>query len=242
MEKIVVKNLSKTYRTPGMPRFEALKDVSFELKKGECLALIGESGSGKSTVGRILMGLDTPTKGSIYMNGEAMENWTPRQWREHRKQIQAVFQDATGTLNPRLSVEHNVQIAMKNLTSLRRPQRKARILELMELTHMNPRLLKTPTSGLSGGEQRRIALLRALSIRPDYLILDEVTSGLDTVNAQRVVDVLEICSREYSYGCLLISHDMRIVERLANRIVELSQGEVIGTATRKHGKEETQAQ
>lgn len=238
MGKIVVKNLCKTYYTPGMPRFEALNNVSFELNKEECVALIGKSGSGKSTIGRILIGLDTPTSGNIYLNGEATEKWTPRQWRTHRREIQAVFQDATGTLNPRLSVEHNVQIAMKNLTKLNRQERKARIIELMELTHMNTRLLKTPTSALSGGEQRRIALLRALSIRPDYLVLDEVTSGLDSVNTRRVLDVLEICLQEYSCGCLLITHDMCAVECLADRIIELSHGEIIGKAVRKHRKED----
>lgn len=242
MGEIVVRNLCKTYHTPGLPRFEALRDVSFSLQKGECLALIGESGSGKSTIGRMLIGLDKPTSGSMLLNGEAMELWTVRQWLAHRREIQAVFQDATGTLNPRLSVDHNVQIAMKNLTSLSRAERKARILELMELTQMNPRLLKTPTSALSGGEQRRIALLRALSVRPDFIVLDEVTSGLDSVNTRRVVDALDICLREYTCGCLLISHDMRVVDRLADRVIELSHGEIIGKATRTRGKEDQSAQ
>lgn len=242
MGEIVVDHLCKTYSMPGMPRFEALKDVSFSLKKGECLALIGESGSGKSTIGRMLIGLDKPTSGTMQLNGERMDLWNQRQWRGHRREIQAVFQDSTGTLNPRLSVQHNAQIAMKNLTDLNRSERKQRIAELMELVHMSPRLLKTPVSALSGGEQRRIALLRALSVRPDFLVLDEVTSGLDSVNTRRVLDALEICLREHSCGCLLITHDMRVVDRLADRVIELSHGEIVAIAKRNGRKEDANAQ
>lgn len=104
------------------------------------------------------------------LDGESISKWNYNQWRIHRKKIQAVFQDATGSLNRRLSVEHNLEEALRNLTNLSAKERKQRILELMDLTATDRRLLNTLTRNLSGGEQRRIALLRALAVRPDYLI------------------------------------------------------------------------
>lgn len=233
MGEILIRDLSKVYDAPGKKRFEAVSGVSFALKKGECLSLIGESGSGKSTIARLLIGLEPPTSGSILMDGEEMTAWDRKEWRRHRARIQAVFQDSTGTLNPRLSVRSNAQIALKNLTDMNAEQRRERILELMDMMRLNQRLLKTPTSALSGGEQRRVALLRALSIHPDYIVLDEMTSGLDLVNTGRVLDALEIYLRRYECGCLLITHDMNVAYRLSNRIIQLAHGRIVGTAVRE---------
>lgn len=177
MAEIQIRNVSKDFLDASGKPFHALKDISFTWNKGENISFTGESGSGKSTIARLLIGLERPTSGEILLDGENIAKWSYGQWRSHRTKIQAVFQDATGSLNRRRSVEHNLEEALRNLTKLSSQERKQRILELMDLTATNRKLLDTPTKNLSGGEQRRVALLRALAVRPDYLILDELWKG-----------------------------------------------------------------
>lgn len=177
--------------------------------------------------GRLLIGLERPTSGEILLDGENIAKWSYGQWRSHRTKIQAVFQDATGSLNRRLSVGHNLEEALRNLTKLSFGERKQRILELMDLTATSRKLLDTPTKNLSGGEQRRVALLRALAVRPDYLILDELTSGLDLISQKAIREVLEAYHREYRCSYFLITHDMKFAYRLSQRIYELESGQIV---------------
>ncbi|HJK36803.1 MAG TPA: ATP-binding cassette domain-containing protein, partial [Methanocorpusculum sp.] len=186
-----------------------------------------ESGSGKSTMARLLIGLERPTQGKILIDGEDTGKWTYNQWRRHRTKIQAVFQDATGSLNRQFSVARNLEEPLRNLTKLTSQERKARILELMDLTATSRKLLDTPARNLSGGEQRRVALLRALAVRPDYLILDELTSGLDLISQKAIREVLEAYHREYRCSYLLITHDMKFAYSLSQRIYELERGQII---------------
>ena len=171
--------------------------------------------------------MERPTSGEILLDGENIAKWSYGQWRSHRTKIQAVFQDATGSLNRRLSVGHNLEEALRNLTKLSSGERKQRILELMDLTATSRKLLDTPTKNLSGGEQRRVALLRALAVRPDYLILDELTSGLDLISQKAIREVLEAYHREYRCSYFLITHDMKFTYRLSQRIYELESGQIV---------------
>ena len=153
--------VSKTYMDEKHQPFQVLHNVSFSWSAGENIAVLGESGSGKSTLARLLIGIEKPSSGTITWNREDITRWNTSTWREKRRCIQAVFQDASGTLNPARSVYHNVEEALRNLTKLDKQQRRARIGELMELTHMDSHLLQVPVRQLSGGEQRRLSLLRA---------------------------------------------------------------------------------
>ena len=135
--------------------------------------------------------------------------------------------DASGTLNPMRSVRSNVEEAMVNLTSLSKRERRERIGELMELTHMEKKLLDVPARQLSGGEQRRLSLVRAMSIRPKYLILDEVLSGLDLISADAVIRVLEQYHREFDCAFLLITHDMDSAYRLSDTILTMQAGQIV---------------
>ena len=166
-------------------------------------------------------------KGTIFLDGEDTSSCSTEDWRKRRTKLQAVFQDASGTLNPMRSVRSNVEEAMVNLPSLSKRQRRERIGELMELTHMEERLLEIPARQLSGGEQRRLSLVRAMSIRPKYLILDEVLSGLDLISADAVMHVLEQYHREFDCAFLLITHDMDSAYRLSDTILTMQAGQIV---------------
>lgn len=236
MDGLIAKNLCKSYPGTDGRSFSALRNVSVSLLTGSCTALVGESGSGKSTLARLLTGMERPDRGQILLDGEDATRWNWREWRSRRKKLQAVFQDTAGTLNPRLSPLHNVEEAMVNLTDLNASQRRSRIEELMALTHMDLRLLETPVRQLSGGEQRRLSLLRALAIRPQYLILDEVLSGLDLISADAVMTLLERYRQEYECTILLVTHDMDSAYRLSDTILTMHSGQIVRTGIKNTQK------
>lgn len=229
MDSIVVQGVSKVYPDAKGNPFTSLNNISFVWNRGENIGITGESGSGKSTLARLLIGLEKPSSGDIFLGKESIGCWNYNRWRRERKHVQAVFQDASGTLNPQFSVYRNVEEALCNLTTLDKKQRRNRIYELMEMTGMGTKLLEVPTRQLSGGEQRRLSLLRALSIHPDYLVLDEVSSGLDLLSAEAVFSVLEKYHREQGCACLLITHDKQNAFRISHRIFEMQKGEIIKT-------------
>lgn len=231
MECVIVAKVSKRYLDAKGNPFHALDQVSFTWDRGTNLAVTGESGSGKSTLARLLIGIEPPTLGEITLDGENIARWNFRRWRKARHHIQAVFQDAAGTMDPAYSVYRNMEETLRNLTTLNSAQRKKTILELMELTRMDQHLLEVPVKQLSGGEQRRLSLLRALSIKPDFLVLDEVTSGLDVVSADAVLTLLENYHTHYGCSYLLITHDRQAAYRISDHILVMEKGKII-----QHGR------
>ena len=234
MDKIVAQNITHSYRGADGKTFNVLNDVNLELSAGECIALLGESGSGKSTMARLLLGIEKPNSGSVFLDGNDITHATKTQWREYRQRVQGVFQDASGTLNRHRSVYQNMEEGLVNLTSLNKAERKAEIYKLMELFHMDKSMLKTPARRLSGGEQRRVSLVRALSLKPKYLILDEVTSGLDLISTEAVLSTLKLYKERYGCSYMLITHDKNCAYEMADRIYIFKNGTVASI-----GKKET---
>lgn len=224
MEGIIINHVTHSYQSERGDTMTVLKDVNLHWQKGESLALMGESGSGKSTLARLCIGLERPTNGMILLNGEDTTNWKFRKWRKHRSRLQAVFQDASGTLNPKRSVYQNMEEALINLTEQNAAQRRSVLEKLMEHTDLDQALLKTPVRRLSGGEQRRVSLLRALSVHPDYLVLDEVASGLDLISADAVLTTLENYRKIFCCSYLLITHDWDHASRLTDRVLTMESG------------------
>lgn len=227
MAGLVVENLSKVYRSGGRC-FKALNDINLEIEEGEFVSVLGESGSGKSTLARIILGLESPSSGSVKMDGRCIFQYrTKRDVLDFRRKVQAVFQDSSGTLNPKLSVYSNITESLNNLTDLNPCCRRERIHELMKQTNMELELLKRPIRKLSGGEQRRLSLLRALSINPRYLVIDEVMSGLDFISADAVMNLLRLYKKRQRCGCLFITHDKKCAYRLSDRIIVLKNGSIV---------------
>lgn len=233
METIEVKGVSQSYADSNGNSFVALNSISFCWHAGESIAVMGESGSGKSTLARIVTGLEKPTTGAVYIDGEDVRSWKRHKWREKRTQLQAVFQDATGTLSPGRSVLQNAEEALCNLTTLSKAQRRERVMSLMEQMELKPEIIKTPVSRLSGGEQRRLGLVRSLAIEPRFLVLDEITAGLDLISAEAVLRVLKKYQRTHDCSYLLITHDESTAARLCSRLFEIERGQIIHESVRE---------
>ena len=225
--EIVIQKVNQVYHDASLGDFHALSDISLRIEKGKNLAIEGESGSGKSTLARLLIGLETPASGQILMDGQDITRWNYGTWKKHRRKIQAVFQDTSGTLNPARSAFANVEEALVNLTDYNGRERKQRICDLMDAVHMDHKLLHTPVRQLSGGEQRRLSLLRAIAVQPDYLILDEVTSGLDLISADAVLTLVENSAKLYRCSCIFITHSRKEAMRISDRIIIMQKGKIV---------------
>ena len=233
MDHLAVERVTHRYQNDKGAVHTVLRDFSFVWNKGESLALMGESGSGKSTLARLCIGLERPSEGRILLGGEDTSSWGYREWRRHRSRIQAVFQDAAGTLNPRRSVLQNMEEGLINLTGYGREERRRVLKELMGHTGLEERLLQTPVRKQSGGEQRRVSLLRALALRPDFLVLDEVTGGLDLISADAVLTLLERYREQFGCSYLFITHDWTQASRLADRVLMIENGKLMTDAAAK---------
>lgn len=231
MEGIVIEGLHKVYPLSGKRFLPVIQDVHMAVSLSEIVALTGASGSGKSTIAKLIMGLEYPSKGSITIDGIDYRKAKKLEKRNLYRRVQGVFQDAGGTLNPRLSVYHNIEESLVNLTSLNKAQRRERLLTLMAQLDLSEKLLKQHVHQLSGGEQRRLSLLRALSVQPKYLLLDEVVSGLDQGSIQRVERLLTTYRKRYNCSYLYITHHWESACRLSDRILIMDKGRIVKEGT-----------
>lgn len=217
----------------GMPQFPVLKDISFKVPKGRTLGLIGESGSGKSTIGRVMAGLLAAAIGQAQLNGRKLDLSNPRKRTlQDRRELQIVFQMADTALNPS---QTNADILGRPLAfyhSLRGKAKENRILELLDMVRLPASIAYRSPRELSGGQKQRVNLARALAANPSLIICDEVTSALDTVVATTVIELLVELQRELGLSYLFISHDLGKVEAMCNEVMVLYRGEQVELADR----------
>ena len=205
----------------------AVNDVSFEVYAGESLALVGESGSGKTTVGRCVLKLIEPTSGRIAFTGYDVTDLSQKEFRRFRPHIQLVFQEPYDSLNPRMTIH---QILGENLVlekRLDRRQREARILELLDMMLLSRDLVDYYPHEITGGEQQRIAIARALSTAPALIVLDEPTSALDISVRADIINLLRDLQRQTGVAYLFISHDLTAVKEISHRVAVMYLGEII---------------
>ena len=210
-------------RTTGYVK--AVDGVSFSIDHGETMALIGESGSGKSTVAETIIGLQQATDGSIIFDGEDITNPTDEQRRELRSRIQMVFQDPTSSLNPRRTVGKSMEVPMKS-RGVPKQEREERISELLDLVELNDEYLYKHPHELSGGQKQRINIARAISIEPELLLLDEPTSALDVSVQAKIIGLLEDLQAELDLTYLFITHDLSLVRNFADETAVMYLGEL----------------
>ena len=219
MELLRVENLCKNYGS-GDALVKALQNVSFSLEKGEFAAVVGESGSGKSTLLNCIGGLDNPTSGKVYLDGEDLfALGEPKRTIFRRRHIGFIFQSFH--LISELNVEQNLIFPL--LLDHRKPE-PSQVEELLELLGLKDRRRHLP-SQLSGGQQQRVAIGRALIMRPAIILADEPTGNLDSKNSQDVIDLLTCASRQYQQTILMITHNIHLTSSAA-RILRVSDGVV----------------
>lgn len=234
-----VENLSVSFPTKKnffgktLNEFKAINDVSFTVFEGETLGLLGESGCGKTTLGRTLIRLLKPTSGNILFNGKDISGIAEEEMRTMRKDIQIIFQDPYGSLNPRMTIGEAINEPMKVHHILPTDkQRREKIESLLEKVHLKPEFFNRYPHEFSGGQRQRICVARALSLSPDFIICDESVSALDVSVQAQVLNLLNDLKNELGFTCIFISHDVRVVHYISDRIMVMKQGRIeeIGTA------------
>lgn len=206
-----------------------LKDISLALKSGETVALLGRSGCGKSTLARLLVGLEFPTAGSVNWRDIPLSQLNRAQQKAFRRDIQMVFQDAIGALNPRKTVREIIREPMRHLLTLRKSEQLARASEMLLAVELDDSVLNKRPPQLSGGQLQRVCLARALAVQPKLLILDEALSNLDLVLQAGVIRLLKKLQQQSGAACLFITHDLRLVERFCQRVMVMDEGRIVET-------------
>ncbi|MGW5358895.1 ATP-binding cassette domain-containing protein [Actinopolymorpha pittospori] len=226
---IRAENLSKVFSTPGGDVL-AVDDVTLDVVRGETLGLVGESGSGKSTVARLLMWLQSPTSGRVLFDGTDLASVPAADLRGVRRRMQMVFQNPYGSLLPHYTAAANVAEPLRLHRIADKQGRREEALRLLELVGVNPRLADLYPRQFSGGQQQRIAIARALALKPDLLVCDEPTSALDVSIQAQILNLLVDLRERLGLTCLFISHNLAVVERLANRVAVMRHGRVVELA------------
>ncbi|MET0821694.1 MAG: dipeptide ABC transporter ATP-binding protein, partial [Aeromicrobium sp.] len=217
----------------GQPAFRAVDHVSLEIRKGEVLGLVGESGSGKSTVGRTTVGLQQPTSGTIDVSGNRVSGLSDRQLRTMRSRFGFVFQDPASSLNPRMSIGQCIAEPLHVQTEMTQAQIDAKVAELLDSVELGGGYAERFPHELSGGQRQRVSLARALSLDPDLLIADEPTSALDVSVQARVLELFGELQQRLQFACLFISHDLAVVDTLANRVAVMQHGRLVEIGDRE---------
>jgi peptide/nickel transport system ATP-binding protein len=226
-----IRNLSKFFPVRNafgrqVGEVGAADDVSFSIERGSVYGLAGESGSGKSTIARMIMGLETPTSGEIRIDGQAMASG--RGSRAHGKTVQMVFQNPGSSLNPRRTVGQSVAVPL-DAHGFPSSGRSKRIAELLEMVQLPANFAERFPHELSGGQKQRVAIARALAVAPRLLVLDEPTSALDVSVQARVIDLLVDLGRRLDLTYLFISHDLSLMRNFASRVGILYRGKIVET-------------
>ena len=228
--KVVVsaKNLNVIY--PGRlntPAFHAIKDLNLEIRAGEVIGLVGESGSGKTTIGRTIAGLGRASSGSLSVLGHEMVNFKENDVRPLRKRIGFVFQDPASSFNPLLTIGECIAEPMAIHTLGTPAENQKRVFELLDAVKLPREFAERFPHELSGGQRQRASLARALALEPELVIADEPTSALDVSVQATVLELFAELQREFSFAAVFITHDLAVVNQVANRIAVLKEGVLV---------------
>ncbi len=212
---------------------KAVDDVSLTIHQGETLGLVGESGCGKTTLGRAILRLEEPTAGQVFLDGENILEYEPNQMRALRKRIQIIFQDPFSSLNPRKPVSQIVGEPLLVHGVRSRAERDGRVLELLEVVGLRKEHMRRYPHQFSGGQRQRIGVARALALNPELIVCDEAVSALDVSIQAQVVNLLQDLQSEFGLTYLFISHDLSVVEHVSDRVAVMYLGKIVELASSK---------
>lgn len=208
--------------------FKAVDDVSFSIHTGEIVGLVGESGCGKTTIGRGILQLIPLTKGEIYFKEHSLSNLSKQDLKAQRKELQIVFQDPYGSLNPRITIGEAISEPIRvHVLAKTRQQEKDKVVELLEKVNLSPDHFSRYPHQFSGGQRQRICIARALALNPSLLVFDESVSALDVSVQAQILNLINDLKREFNFSALFISHDLSVVHYISDRILVMQKGKIV---------------
>ncbi|WP_342557391.1 dipeptide ABC transporter ATP-binding protein [Lysinibacillus sp. FSL P4-0201] len=227
-----VENLKKSFQIAGglfqkKQYVNAVIDVSFEIEEGTTFSLVGESGCGKSTTGRLITRLIEPTNGSIVVDEKEVATAKPSELRHLRQTVQMIFQDPYASLNPRMKVKELVGEPLEIHTKLSKAEREKLVLEMLEVVGLNAEHADRYAHEFSGGQRQRLGIARALITKPKLIIADEPVSALDVSIQSQILNLLKQLQQEYKISYLFISHDLSVVEHISHYIGVMYLGSIV---------------
>ena len=210
---------------------KAVDDVSFDIHRGETLGLVGESGCGKTTIGRCLLRLERPTAGSILYEGEDLAAMSDEGLKSLRRKIQVIFQDPFSSLNPRMKIGQILAEPMRvHGLHANAAERRGRVDELLRVCGLNPKFIDRYPHEMSGGQRQRVGIARALALNPEFIVCDEAVSALDVSIQAQIINLLEELREEFGLTYLFIAHDLSVVRHLCHRVAVMYLGKLAEVA------------
>jgi oligopeptide transport system ATP-binding protein len=207
---------------------KAVDGVSFDIKKGETLGLVGESGCGKTTTGRCILRLEKPTAGQIIFNGQDLAQLPNRELTELRREIQVIFQDPYSSLNPRMKIGDIIgEPIMVHKVITDQKEREDRVIDLLKVVGLNPKFYDRYPHEMSGGQRQRVGIARALALNPAFIVCDEAVSALDVSIQAQIINLLEELRDEFDLTYLFIAHDLSVVRHLSHRVAVMYLGKMV---------------
>ncbi len=235
VKAIEVKNLKKWFWTgkSQLGRKEAVRavdDVSFYINKREVLGLVGESGCGKTTCGKLILRIFAPTSGRIIFNGEDITHLKRGEMSQFRKKMMIIYQDPYGSLDPRMTVKAAIAEPMEVHKTVPKRQKEERIIQIMEKVGLSPDQRNRYPHEFSGGQRQRIGIARALATNPEFIVADESVSALDVSIQAQIINLLQDLQKEFGITLLFIAHDLSVIRHISDRVAVMYLGKIVENA------------